>query len=82
MEFSGIVKPKDSRLYSHGFALPDAVELAKIITGLPVNIIIYGVEPLDFSFGKGLSTPVQKALPKVTEAIDREIHSFLKLFNT
>lgn len=61
----------------HGFSLLNLVELSKSMTGLPVGVTIYGVEPQNLSWAQGLSPEVEKVVPKVVQAITKEIENLL-----
>lgn len=54
---------------SHGFALGDAVGLARELDRLPEELIVFAVEGADFSPGLGLSPPAAAAVETVTDRI-------------
>jgi len=62
---------------SHGFSLLEVVELSKHLTGLPANLIIYGVEPLELGFRNELSPAVNETMPFVIKRIIKEIDKIL-----
>ena len=62
---------------SHGFTLPETIELARIMTGLPQNMVIFGLEPQNLGPGLGLSPEVQEALPRFIDHIAREIRQLI-----
>ncbi|WP_083771324.1 hydrogenase maturation protease [Acetohalobium arabaticum] len=68
-----IERKGETRKDAHGFSLPDVIELARARTGFPIEVIIYGIEPLDLSLNIQLSSPVKKALPKAVTEIKKEI---------
>lgn len=54
---------------THLIGLGDAIELARTLGRLPPRVILYGVEARDFTQGRGLSGPVQAALPELERQI-------------
>jgi hydrogenase maturation protease len=61
---------------THELGLAHAVELARSIGRLPVNLVIYGIEGKNFQAGSSLSTEVQKALDEITQLAIGEIFSY------
>lgn len=72
-----IMNLPDDRRDAHGFLLPDVIKLARGTTGFPVNLIIFGMEPLDLGFGNQLSPVARKSLPEVIDAVAKEIENLL-----
>ncbi|MGA7306581.1 MAG: hydrogenase maturation protease [Rhodothermales bacterium] len=65
-------QPIPQRFFSystHAFSVAEAVELARTLGRLPRELIIFGIEGLDFSAGEGLTPAVEKALEKLVEAV-------------
>lgn len=58
---------------SHGFGIPEAVELAEALDRLPERLVIFAVEVTDVDFGPGLSPAVAAAVPDVVDAILTEV---------
>ncbi|EME55073.1 hydrogenase maturation protease [Amycolatopsis decaplanina] len=58
---------------SHGFGIPEAVELAEVLGRLPSRLVIFAVDVTDVGFGPGLTPAVNAAVPAVTEAVLAEI---------
>ncbi|WP_340681407.1 hydrogenase maturation protease [Amycolatopsis coloradensis] len=58
---------------SHGFGIPEAVELAEALGRLPGDLVIFAVEVTDVGFGLGLSPAVAAAVPDVVNAVLAEI---------
>jgi hydrogenase maturation protease len=54
---------------THGLGLGEAVALAAVLDRLPRILVIHAVEGTDFAMGTGLSTPVQAALPRLTDLV-------------
>lgn len=54
---------------SHGFGIPEAVELARVLDRSPARLVVFAVEVADVDFGQGLSPPVAAALPSVVTAV-------------
>jgi hydrogenase maturation protease len=48
---------------THGFGIPETVELVRVLDRMPQQLIVYAVEASDVSLGLGLSAPVARALP-------------------
>ncbi|MCL6560165.1 MAG: hydrogenase maturation protease [Firmicutes bacterium] len=72
----------DGRRDSHGFSLLDVIGLAREMTGFPLDLTIYGVEPLDLSLGNHLSAPVKKALPEVINEIAKKMKILINNVDT
>lgn len=60
------------RYSSHLFGLAEAVEMSRALGSLPAEMIIYGVEGIEFTFGAERSPEVEKVLPAVEAAIRKE----------
>jgi hydrogenase maturation protease len=58
-----------SNVSSHGLGLPAALELLRILGGLPETVLVYGIEGKDFAPGEGLSPEVEAAVGRVVEWI-------------
>jgi hydrogenase maturation protease len=54
---------------THGFGIPEAIELGRVLDRMPQRLIVYTVEAFDVSFGVGLSSPVAASLPVVVDAV-------------
>jgi hydrogenase maturation protease len=52
---------------SHSFSLLQTIQLARLINGMPTDIVIYGMEPGQLGPGTQLSTAVQRTLPKMID---------------
>jgi len=50
------------RCSTHAFGVAGAIELARTLSELPPNLVIYGIEGRDFAPGEKLSAPVEKAV--------------------
>jgi len=72
-----IMHPLDGWRAAHGFTFPDIIALARKISGYPIGLLIYGVEPYDLSFGNALSPVLKKKLPKVVGQLTVEIDRLL-----
>ena len=57
----------------HSLKLSDILDLAMSSGILTSPVVIVGVEPKDESLGMGLSPDVESALPKVIEAVIKEL---------
>ncbi|MCK5556042.1 MAG: hydrogenase maturation protease [Alphaproteobacteria bacterium] len=58
---------------THSFGVVEAVELARVLGGLPPCIIFFGVEGKNFSIGDGLSAEVSAVLEDFQGRIIREM---------
>lgn len=54
---------------THAFSVAEAVELGRALGRLPSDLLVFGIEGLDFSAGEGLSAPVENALATVVEEV-------------
>ncbi len=70
-----LAKPEFSFLSLHDIALEHVLALGKELLGdeFPEEIVIYGVEVKEIRFGRGLSEPVKRALPKLVELLRQEM---------
>ena len=57
------------RYSSHLFSLAEAVEMARQLKRLPEQLIVYGIEGREFSFGAALSLKVKAALAGVAAKV-------------
>ncbi|MFE2752308.1 hydrogenase maturation protease [Actinosynnema sp. NPDC059335] len=60
---------------THGFGVPDAVELGRVLDRLPRRLVVLGVEVEEVGFGPGLSTAVASAVPGLVHEVLREVAS-------
>jgi len=60
---------------SHGFGVPEAVELAEALDRRPEELVIYAVEVADVGFGTGLSPAVAAAVAPLVAAVRAELVS-------
>ncbi|MFB9905400.1 hydrogenase maturation protease [Allokutzneria oryzae] len=58
---------------SHGLGIPEAVELARVLDRMPRTLVVYSVEAAAVDFGVGLCPEVAAAVPKLVEAVLREL---------
>jgi hydrogenase maturation protease len=58
---------------SHGFGVPEAVELAEVLDRRPERLVVYAVEVADVGFGTGLSPAVAAAVTPLTAAVQAEL---------
>lgn len=78
VEIDGLVDrlPSDSTpVSSHGFALGDAVELARLLGRLPRSLTIIGVEARSFDDVAPISESVRAAIPAVIDRITATLDS-------
>jgi hydrogenase maturation protease len=66
----------------HSLALSDVLDLAISSGILTCPVVIVGVEPKDDSLGVGLSPEVESALPKVIEAVIKELSCSFTLWES
>jgi hydrogenase maturation protease len=69
----GELPPTTGTAGSHGFGIPEAVELGRVLHRMPRRLIVYAVEAFDLSLGLGLSSPVTTALPALVDAVLSEL---------
>ena len=62
------------RFSAHDVGLLEVLELAKALGNSPAEVIIFGIQPKEISWGTELSPEVQASVPKVTEAVLQEIN--------
>ena len=73
-EFEGCVEESVKRGVSmHSLSLIDALDLALKTGFLGSKIVFIGVEPEHVGFGMGLSEKVEKSIPRVIDAVCREV---------
>jgi hydrogenase maturation protease len=60
---------------THGFGIPEAVGLGRVLDRMPRRLIVYAVEASDVSLGLGLSAPVATALPALVDTVLGELNS-------
>lgn len=60
---------------SHGFGVPQAIELARAIGTLPVRCRVYAIEGAMFDFGAPLSNAVQEAAETVSRYITQSLEA-------
>jgi hydrogenase maturation protease len=58
----------------HDIGLLEVLELAKILGEAPPEVVIFGIQPKEISWGTELSAEVQASVPKVTDLILKEIN--------
>lgn len=66
--------PVQLRTFStHAFGVAEAVELGRMMGLLPDQLIFYGIEGADFSFGNSLSAVVEQAGQQVVDHIMKQL---------
>ena len=58
---------------THQFGVAEAVEMARTLGRLPVELIVYGIKGADFSLGAKLSPDVEAAVHDAVDLIKAEI---------
>lgn len=58
---------------SHAFGVAEAIELARTLNNLPQQLIIFGIEGVNFDFGTSVSPKIQEAIPRLVEMIKSEL---------
>ena len=58
---------------THAFGLAEAIELARQLDRLPVQLVVYGIEGKSFELGRGLSPEVEAAAEILAERISQEL---------
>ena len=54
---------------THAFGVAEAIEMARVLGELPAEILVFGIEGLEFSSGEGLTLPVAAALVEVIDLV-------------
>ncbi len=60
---------------THALGVAHAIELARSLGKLPINIIIYGIEGEQFTAGSSLTPNVQEVLNEVLQLVTGEVYS-------
>lgn len=63
------------RLSTHGFGIPEAIELARALDRLPAQLVVYAVEGVQFEQGSELTPAVQAAAAEVATRIRTELEA-------
>jgi len=58
---------------THAFSVAEAVELARAMNALPLNLKVYGIEGKNFDAGTTISLSVQRAAYKIVEQIEKDM---------
>jgi hydrogenase maturation protease len=58
---------------THGFGVPQAIELARAMNQLPQRLIVYGIEGKCFDHGPSLSHIVERAAQELVESLTTKI---------
>jgi len=61
------------KLSAHDLGVMEVLELAKALNQCPPEVIVIGIQPQEISWGTDLTPAVQNSLPKVVEAVLREM---------
>ena len=62
-----------SRSSTHSLGVAEAVELARALAGLPLRVVVFGIEGRDFDSGEGLSPDVATAVDEVVKRVVAEV---------
>jgi hydrogenase maturation protease len=74
--FDAGAKPLPAALFrtsTHHIGLPEAVELARAVGGLPRQLVVFGVEAGDVGVGEGLTPAVAAAVERTAEVVRDEV---------
>ena len=63
------------RCSTHGLGLPEAIELGRRLGTLPPCLVVYGIEGEDFGHGRGLSSPVTRAVDDLVRSFKCELEN-------
>jgi hydrogenase maturation protease len=61
------------RFSTHDIGLLEVLELARALDQSPPQVVIFGIQPKEISWGTELSPEVQASIPRVMETVLREI---------
>jgi hydrogenase maturation protease len=62
------------RFSAHDVGLLEVLELARALGNCPPEVVIFGIQPKEMSWGTELSAEVRASIPKVTDLILKEIN--------
>ncbi len=57
---------------SHSGGIAEAVALARALDSMPDELVVFGIEPADLSFGEGLSPAVEASLAMLVDQVIEE----------
>lgn len=60
---------------THAFGLEQAIELAKNLSSLPAEIVVFAIEGQNFDFESKLSGPIQENLENISRTILKRIQN-------
>ena len=58
---------------THAFGVAEAIELTRSIDELPMELILFGIQGMEFGSGIGLSIKVKKSMDRLVELVLNEI---------
>jgi len=61
------------RFSAHDVSLLEVLKLAKALDQYPLEVVIFGIQPKEISWGTELSPEVRASVPKVIEAVLKEV---------
>jgi hydrogenase maturation protease len=61
------------RFSAHDVSLLEVLDLAKALDQYPPEVVIFGIQPKEISWGTELSPEVQASVPKVMETVLEEV---------
>jgi hydrogenase maturation protease len=70
------------RFSAHDIGLLEVLELARALDQSPPQVVIFGIQPKEISWGTELSPEVQASIPQVTDLILKEIQKTLAAEDT
>ena len=70
------------RFSAHDIGLLEVLELARALDQSPPQVVIFGIQPKEISWGTELSPEVQASIPKVADLILKEIQKTLATEDT
>ena len=65
------------RCSTHNFSVHDAIEMARALGKLPLRLMVFGVEGLQFEPGAEVSSPVQGAIVNAVQQINEELQTLV-----
>lgn len=71
-----------SNMSTHISDIFEVIMIAKKIGKKPPHLYVFGVQPLDLSFGQGLSEPLQKKLPDLKISLKKKLSYIVETFNS
>lgn len=60
---------------THAFGVAEAIEMARLMGKLPLKLIVYGIEGLQYETGQALSPEVEQSIPILINRLREELQT-------